>query len=137
MSRCSICAFSTDSHPEGSFAPAAPGRGDEEYHEDTRRTRGRRTVRRRIRTFDAPAHGDSAHILMREGFIERTRPITEAVDAAEERAKLDAVRRLGSLSVSGVNEKKGGGRVMLGSTATLAAGRPAAVQLTWQRPQAA
>lgn len=43
-------------------------------------------------TYDAPCHGDPAHLLMGEGFVEKTRHLVGVLEARAERRRLDEAR---------------------------------------------
>ena len=47
-----------------------------------------------VETYDAPAHGDPAHLLMRESFVEKTRLLVAGAESAAERARLERARAM-------------------------------------------
>ena len=47
-----------------------------------------------VETYDAPSHGDPAHLLMREGFVEKTRLLVAGAESAAERARLERARAM-------------------------------------------
>jgi len=47
-----------------------------------------------VETYDAPSYGDPAHVLRQEGYVEKTRQIVAAAEAAEERFRLEHARAM-------------------------------------------